>query len=366
MYAPMIPVFLGGIYCMYRFLTSPIEEQAEKTGYRIYGFHIGYGISAVVLLGIGVHLHPLSAIGFMGAFVLIGLLAFTSRVKIYWYILGIAGGMAIISILLGYMGVDAFKVGPRAIKRMLRPDKPELAYYNFLFNNGLPANAVIMSLIAGTGVLFNNTIARNIKLTIAYMLAFIAMTLVFMVYIMADTGRDYRYIVHIVPLVVAVSAYVLYISGVHFISKRMGALALLIPLLYMVISFSREYRELYIKHPWSPQYRVAYADIKSRYAPGESILYQNMKSYYLDPESLAGDKAIKLGRRQEMTVDQFKNTFLAQRAGWIVFDTHKSYHLDQAIIAYIHRKAQKIHGSGVDDTGVEVFYFKHDTATSDE
>ena len=61
-----------------------------------------------------------------------------------------------------------------------------------------------------------------------------------------------------------------------------------------------------------------------------------------------------------MTLEQFKTLFRQEKSGWIVFDTHKSYHLDSEILNFVVRHARKIHGTGVDDTGVEVFYFQQE------
>ncbi|MGK2860681.1 MAG: hypothetical protein ACSLE0_02020, partial [Chitinophagaceae bacterium] len=79
----------------------------------------------------------------------------------------------------------------------------------------------------------------------------------------------------------------------------------------------------------------------------------------LDPETLAGQHAIKMGRRKEYSLDQFKQASERYTSGWVVFDTHKAYHIDPSIIQFLTKRAQRIHGSGIDETGVEVYYFVH-------
>lgn len=361
MYAPLIPVFLVGIYLTQRFIASPLDDKhAIKWIPRISGFNLAFGIGALGSLVLAIHFHSLAAVAFLAAYCLTGIMTLTTRLKKYKVLLAGVTGFALLVFILAQAGVPGFKLIPQAIRRLMREDQPEMAYYQFLFNNGLPANVTLMAFIAGAGLFFHSKWDRAKKIVFGFMYLIVVLALVFMVYLMADEGRDYRYISHIVPFVMGIQLLVLYYSGKGALPGQKGLLLLMIPMIYTAITFSREYKEIYVRHPWAPWYSVAYKEIREGYKPGEAILYQHMKTYYLDPEALAGEKAIKLGRRKEMTLEQFKGLFRQEKSGWIVFDTHKSYHLDREILNFIVRHARKIHGTGIDETGVEVFYFQQE------
>lgn len=44
-------------------------------------------------------------------------------------------------------------------------------------------------------------------------------------------------------------------------------------------------------------------------------------------------------------------------SGWVTWETGKSYHLEPQVRAFVDEHFVKYHGEGVDDTGVEVYYF---------
>jgi hypothetical protein len=358
MYAVLIPLFLTGIYLSYVFLTKEVNRSTIP-GLKVewMKFHPGYSIAALLVMGLAFHIHALAAVGFLGAFFLLFVLWLSTKQERYKVFLLVAFGIAVVSYILGLADVEVFRMIPKALKRMMMEHNPQYAYYTFLFNNGLPTNITLMTLAGGIGLLFNKQWAIGKRHILGFLYMVMVLDFIFMVYLLADEGRDYRYIVHIVPLVIAIQLITLFATGKMFSNKVLVALLISMPLLYSGYTMTREYKEIYIRHPWSPLYSVVYPDIESRYKPGEALFYQNIKTYYLDPDILAGKDAIKMGRKKEYTLDQFKEVAKNYTAGWVVFDTHKGYHVDPSIINYIHNNAQKFHGTGVDDTGVEVYYF---------
>ena len=44
-------------------------------------------------------------------------------------------------------------------------------------------------------------------------------------------------------------------------------------------------------------------------------------------------------------------------AGWITWETRKSYHINNSILSYIDKNFTKHHGKNMDNLGVEVYYF---------
>ncbi len=60
---------------------------------------------------------------------------------------------------------------------------------------------------------------------------------------------------------------------------------------------------------------------------------------------------------KQYTFDHFIADLEKYDSGWVTWETRKSYHLDDQVRAYIDTYFLKLHGEGVDETGVEVYYY---------
>ena len=357
MYALLIPLFLGAAYVIYNtVLQFNSRTIAQKSGTRLTRTQIGYTIFAILLLPILAHIHKLSMVilPVVGFFILYLVLLY--RTRNHWRLLLFVISIGLILLFLTFVvQMDALRMFKQVANRILKPHTPITAYFEYVFENGLPRNSTIMILLAGLGLLGSGLMQR-VKHLLIFNYLLLVFALISMVYLIQDEGRDYRYIAHIVPFVVCNLLVITFYIGRVF-SRKTYPWTLIGIFLLSTLFFITDYTRVYVKHPWSPRYSEAYPDIKNKYNQGEAIFFQNMKTYYLDPRSLAGEHALKLGRRKEYSLEQFKTALQPYPAAWVVFDTHKAYHIEPAIIQYLQKRFQKIHGSGIDDTGVEVYYF---------
>ena len=60
---------------------------------------------------------------------------------------------------------------------------------------------------------------------------------------------------------------------------------------------------------------------------------------------------------QEYEPDEFHDDVERHGPGWITWETGKSYHVHPEVREHINEHFEQHHGSDVDDTDVEVYYF---------
>lgn len=357
MYALLIPIFLAGAFIIYRTVTL----KQENTGYLKGKFlqHLPVILSGVLCVAFGLllaHLHKLSMLILPVFFVFILIYAFHRRSKEAMNtVLFFAGIGLILAFMTFILKMDELRMFRQVTERILTPHQSFPAYFGFMFENGLPVNSTIMTLIAGLGLMNpKSSLPVRFSLILSYLMVIIG--LVSMVYLVAGEGRDYRYIAHIVPFLAGIVLLTWYKTG-ESLMRGAGKWLAIIVLMISSIHLVHDYERVYVRHPWAPSYTIVYSTLKEKYQPGEALFAQNIKSYYLDPEALTGNRYHKLPRNKEYTLEQLKLDFKAAQRGWLVWDQHKSYHWREDVLRYIYSNFQHVHGGQLDDMGVELFYF---------
>lgn len=242
---------------------------------------------------------------------------------------------------------------------MLREAGPINSYYEYIFDNGLPVATTISLVIGSTGFIFSKLKPRVKAFHMISLVGVLLMFVLMTYYIYNERGgRDYRYISHLVPLVVGISVYTLYtVFSKAYNAGKYAYLMLTLPMVYSLLHFNTDQPRIYQAHTWHPKYKVAYQTIKDRYKPGEAILGLNIMSYYFNPSELAGEEYKKIPRKNQYTVNQLKDDMRKAGSGWVTWPRVKMSHLNRDVINYIYQNGQHLHGYNVDDTDVEVFYF---------
>ncbi len=357
MYALLIPIFLLGVYIIYRTITIKNKEVFFR-GHKIRFLNtkILYIAASVVMLLLLAHLQKLSMIILPVFFIFISVLVWYLRTKelIYFLILAIGTGIVLAFLSFG-LELNSLRMFRQVASAMLTKHSVYGEYYRYILDNGLPVNSTMMTLIGGMGLL-RARVSRPIKsiLVISYLL--IGISLLFMVYLIASEGLDYRYIAHIVPFVVGILLFVWYQSG-KLVSAKTASLWLFFILIVSFLSFKEDYKRVYVKHPWAPSYSIVYKTLKDKYRRGDALFAQNVKTYYLDPVQLAGNLYHKVPGRKEYTLEQFKQDITFAQRGWVMWDKHKVYHWREDVITYIYHNFKPYHGGPIDDLGVELWYF---------
>ena len=356
MYALLIPLFVTGVYILYRtvnHLWPPKEVDTvlipDKKKW------ILVALSGVFLLLLA-HLHKLSMILLPVFGLYVAYLTIVQRnKKQVKFLLGAAGLLVVVLFLAFVVKIDTLKLFPQALTRITTPHRPFPDYFEYMLGNALPTNSTVMVLVAGLG-LVGPGVARPVRSVLMLTYLFITLALIAMVYLIANEGRDYRYVAHMIPFVVGAVLYISYRMGNVLWQK---SYPWSIVLIFGIAAFQLvdQYKKVYVRHPWAPFYSKVYSSLVERYQPGDALFSHVIKTYYLDPVELAGEHYYKVPRRKEYTMDQFMTDLRKEGHGWITWEVHKAHHWKPEIVEYVYRNFKHIHGGNIDDLGVELFYF---------
>ncbi|MFX0095930.1 MAG: hypothetical protein ACFFBD_29600, partial [Candidatus Hodarchaeota archaeon] len=101
----------------------------------------------------------------------------------------------------------------------------------------------------------------------------------------------------------------------------------------------------------STNFRVAYGTINENYQPDQAVLVQFPRTYYF----LENMTIINLENQQTFSYDRFREIIQQYGSGWVVWETNKLYHIKSSIRDYAKNHLTKHHGTGIDNTGIEVY-----------
>ncbi len=366
MYALLIPLFILGVYILYRTVTIQNKEVFFR-GKKIpllnnRMFYIAGSIFMLLLLA---HLHKLAMIVLPVFFIFICILAWKMNTRyLKYFLLGVIGCGIILAYLAFGLELDSLRMFRQVAALTMVKHGFYEEYYRYMLDNGLPINSTMMTLIGGLGLLSAN-VSKGIKSIVGISYLLIGIALISMIYLIASEGQDYRYIAHIIPFAVAILLFVWYHSG-NLIFKGGAKWALVLFLIISLLAFKADYKRVYVKHPWAPSYSIVYKTLKDKYRKGDALFAQNVKTYYLDPEKLAGNLYHHVPGRKEYTLDQFKRDIAFAQRGWVMWDKHKVYQWRDDVIVYIYQHFRPYHGGKFDDYGVELWYFDESMIPKDD
>ena len=111
----------------------------------------------------------------------------------------------------------------------------------------------------------------------------------------------------------------------------------------------------------SAQHSIAYQTIVKNYDfKQDLLLMQYGRDFYL--RELDQVEIFDMGSNGSLTLeamlDYIKNKQTIGSEIWVVFETGKRGHLREEVLSYIEENFNKIHGQGIDETEIEVFYNK--------
>ena len=234
-------------------------------------------------------------------------------------------------------------------------------YFNDLLRwpVGIVAGSALMLFLLSNVLLSKKKSADCFKYMYLYVIVITAA--IFFIYV-ADRYPSIYYISHILPI-----AIILIIAGfwhliINFPNLKKQLLAFFI--LVLLFNFGLNAQNFYAWERNYGDFSTAYQVIIDRYNFEEEVIFgQYLRTYYLRP--LNKINKISMLNYKKYTFDQFLDDLDKYDAGWITWETRKSYHIDDEIIDYVSNNFQKQHGIGVDDTKVEVYYFSIDKLQDD-
>jgi hypothetical protein len=136
----------------------------------------------------------------------------------------------------------------------------------------------------------------------------------------------------------------------------MATIVLLLLLFFIGANLYQPLTKIYQKHNGRPNYQLAYKEINQNYNDRKHGLFlQFPRTYYL--QDLHEANIINLGTHAEYRLKDLLEQANTYKSGWISWAWYKRGHVSSEIREYADENFEKIHGTGVDETGVEVYYF---------
>ncbi len=355
MYSLLIPVFSLTVYFVYRAID---EKRAYKFNNKILSqivktldFNYTFILWSFFLLWLSCVLH-------VGAFILVPFIILFIFIKFlftkekrYLYLLFI---IFIIPALFFFIFKPIFDL---IIEQILQWGAPgyRIRYMDYLLEYPLTKSLSFLWILISS-VFAVTQYKHKLPLRFFYLLMIVGGSLLTYTFIM-KTGLfiDSRYISFVVPM-----AFILICLAAFLIIKTVNnrvfsiVFVLLIMLITLVAFF--DFSKKYYNFNNYPQLRQAYQIIKNNYQPGELVISNSLRAYYL--WGLKTEDIYKMEWRMGYSFDEFMSRIMLYDSGWLVWEVDKvEMHIRPEIYNYAENNFTKYHGTGIDDTGVDVYYF---------
>jgi len=352
MYALLIPLFLVSVYFGYKLLSKPnninISNKFKKITNRIIpDFRIFYLVIFLLSLILNYFIHINSLIILPAISIFFIFLGIDKKDVRYMYLIILVLAMLPILIFL-LINFGFFKILTELISPFRQRNFQYVGYLlKFPFGQNLGIIFLFISMIYSLHI-------KNKK--IIYLNLIIASTLVFFIYI-ANRYASFTYTSHIVFLSMLIILNAYFYFGKLFKNKLIRVLLLLILLLILLLSFYGNFSSVYGKNMGYGKFSIAYNSILDE-NKCEVIFGQYLRSYYL--RNLNKDiQIVDLLNNQDYEYSEFIREIKNYNSGWITWETRKGGHIQDEIKDYVRNNFIKIHGTGLDNTNVELYYFNN-------
>lgn len=357
MYSLLLPLFLLLVYFTYRGLTenniSNPSSRLKAIVYHNFNYQYYYLLAGLGLLVINYLLHVNALIILPSAFLFVLLMFYLAREKRHLNLiyLGLAGIAAMIP------GIY-FNIFERYLWGLSFFERRNYDYIEYLAGYPFPWELSALFLVLG-GVAVA-LMRHRLKYKIVYLYTITIFTLIFFIYI-GDRYSQLLYTSHVTPLVILLILFACYMLTRAINSKTAGVLLLALIFFYAGTGF---YQNIDIHYKDAHDYgsfSSAYEVITDHYDPEKEVIFgQYLRDYYLQDLQDKTVETICMLNNKRYSYERFHRDLLKYEAGWITWETRKSYHLEEEIIEFIDNNFEKLHGEGVDDSKVEVYYYEHD------
>lgn len=356
MYAMLIPLFLLFAYSLYRGLTG---EWWVKTKVRIIddilceylNFDYRFIIVSLILFYFNYHIHVNSLIIVLATFIFICLMALLTKTKKY-IVLSLLGLTSITGVIIGYH-FQLFKKFSWIFRLFTFFKRQNIGYFNYLFQHPFGASAGLLLSIVLIIKILNLKKDSETRQKYLYLMIVVSAAAIFFIFI-ANRYTSLLYISHVIPI-----AMILILAGFYFLLQKYPKLRNILLFLLVFLLISNFYFASKDFYSWAKGYgkfSSAYQTIIENYQYDEEVIFgQYLRTYYLQP--LEEFKYISMRNNKKYHFSQFLEDLEKHKAGWLTWETRKSYHIEPEIRKYIDTHFLKIHGSGIDDTQVEVYYY---------
>lgn len=350
MYGMIIPIYLITFYILYRAITetNSIKLKAFNAINKYLNFHYGLLAFAIVLIILNDQIHRNVTALVLVTFIFLIYKAVTTREKKY-----------IISVLLGVLLIIVFSFSDftnKYLKYMTFFSGSRYVYKDILFNSPFKSWLTIsLILIGGFFIYFT----RNKKFQDGMVLSYLNTVVITVVFIyIVFFGVSFRYVSFAVPILImlAITAY-FYVTKLLF-NKYIHSFLIVLILFTGIFHYSGIFAQTYENNRFSPAWpSKAYPELIDNYKKGEPIFAQYFNQYYINDIDTSAF-LVDMSRDKRYTFEKFIDDINKYKKGWITWYTfNQAQHIDEQIAEYSNLYFKKSHGLGIDNTGVELFYF---------
>lgn len=354
MYALLISLFLLLVFVLYKALTEHnlrIKGKAKINIFqRLLDFNYFYLTLSLILLYLLYSIHINSLIILPATFLFVIYLAITRREPRYLLLLfiGIISILLILYLLIHTNKLIDFSAFLTFFKQKNTSYLIDITNYPFFLNLGF------LILILGLSILPFMDKKRRDKIVYFYII--ILSSLVFFIYI-AKRYPGFLYISHVagLSLILILTIYIIIIESL--VPKKIKFIFYILLLVFSLYNYYNGFHAIYGINDNYGDYRVAYKEIINNYDIDKDVIFgQYLRTYYLQSLPI-NFTFIGMKRNKQYTLDEFLTELKKHNTGWIAWESRKGYHLRGEIRTYISKNFKKIHGDGLDNTKVEVYYF---------
>ncbi len=372
MYALLLPLFLVLVYCVYRGITEEcfIDTRFGKLNILVneyLNFNYYYLLLSLFFLLLNYIIHVNSLVIIPSTFLFVAVLYVLEKKR--KYVIFLLSSSVLIIIFVAYKRIISNLTTTVYMPRFLhfvgfgegREYDFNYAYIESFFGYpfgtilGVVLTIFLIGLISYK-YLYAKSEMSDLYKKYVYLTTITFFSLIFFVYF-ADRYKSYLYVAHITPI-----ALLLGISGLWYIlsfmeRKHKYFICFLSLLILCGYHFYTSVNNIYGSDHEYGEFSDAYQVIVDHYnyENEEVIIGQYLRDYYLRKVENAEVKSML--SHQKYTLNQLINDLSKYNAGWITWETRKSYHIKPEIICFIDSNFKKFHGQEIDDTNVEVYYY---------
>ena len=350
MYALLLPFYMTlSLFCFLS-ITKKNNITFIKKSFKYFDFNIKYVLISIILLIIVYNIH-INAFVIMPILLIFSIyLAISTRETRNLLLLCIG----VISLLLSIILITYTDYLSYFYSFFSFFGRYNIYYLGALMKFPLGEIIGIILIFVIIPIIFSSNRMKREKLTFLYIS--IISSFIFFVYI-ADRYTTFLYISHITPFSVSLIIFSYSLLLRSYNKKVIKYLGIILIFILLVTSFYFSYNQIYNNDTDYGKFSEAYQTIASNYKPGEVIFGQYLRTYYLD-KITNNASIIDMKSNKHYTLEQFLiDINNSKNGGWITFEARKNYHIRREIIDYISKNFHKIHGTGIDNTRVDIFYF---------
>lgn len=359
MYVILIPLFLFLIYSIFRalFLNSSAHLKKLKNNnlfnkaraliLKYFSFNWAWAAVALSALYINYQIHINSLIILPSTLIFICILYFLFKKEKKYASLLLTSILTII--FVAFFDKSLFTKFNQFLSFFSRKN---YIYSDYIFGFPLPYKLSIIFSLFGFAFSIKE---KNYKLI--YINTLLFFSLIFFIYV-ADRYPSYVYSSHLVIVSFITTFYGIKKVSETIISKKNRISFIVLILILATVSTATGTKNQY-NDQGNANFSIAYKEIVNDYNINNDLLFmQYGRTFYL-----RGSKefnVIDMGSNKSMSLESLLNIIDKESKSnskiWFSWESIKTGHLSSEVILYIKENFVKIHGEGIDDTGVEVFY----------